>query len=168
MYRFIIGQHMIPTWKAAWVIIWIQFLFSKTNTICKKCAQNVKQFGTVSMFFISSPYYWLVSVLHDFSHKTVQSLYLICTYQHSSWKTFSVLLVGKWSCLKTTACFRCFIAYFSVKFVKVFFKSTNEASSLMWTYLFSIIKLSPDFWDFLYGSTIQVFKTNDSILVQID
>lgn len=26
------------------------FLFSKTNTICKKCAQNVKQFGTVSMF----------------------------------------------------------------------------------------------------------------------
>lgn len=26
----------------------VGLVFSKTNTICKKCAQNVKQFGTVS------------------------------------------------------------------------------------------------------------------------
>lgn len=29
------------------------FLYSKTNTICKKCAQNVKQFGTVSLISVS-------------------------------------------------------------------------------------------------------------------
>lgn len=28
------------------------YLFSKTNTICKKCAQNVKQFGTVSSYLV--------------------------------------------------------------------------------------------------------------------
>lgn len=28
-------------------------------------------------------------------------------------------------------------------------------------YNVNIIKLSPDLWNFLYGSTIQVFKTND-------
>lgn len=30
------------------VVLSCWFVYSKTNTICKKCAQNVKQFGTVS------------------------------------------------------------------------------------------------------------------------
>ena len=55
------------------------FLFSKTNTICKKCAQNVKQFGTVSMsyIFILCYCYWLINIFHK--DRPFKKKYLLIT-----------------------------------------------------------------------------------------
>lgn len=43
------------------------FFCSKTNTICKKCAQNVKQFGTVSSRIF--PVYCFIFCMHATNHQ---------------------------------------------------------------------------------------------------
>lgn len=37
----------------------------------------------------------------------------------------------------------------------------------LFVYSVNVIKLSPDFWNFFCGHTVEGFKTNDSILLQI-
>lgn len=61
------------------LMTWSVLLHSKTNTICKKCAQNVKLYGTVSERGLfspaSSPFIFLVFML--LSPKAVYGLALL-------------------------------------------------------------------------------------------